>query len=228
MAVISLGVVNVEKTAGDAMAKVNADAAALIAVLSEQGIEARDIQTSQLSVNPVWSSYDSNDRKITGFEARNAVTLRVRELDGLGGVLDQVLEVGANTFNGLQFQLQDPSAAEAEARAAAVRDAMEKAAQLSEAAGVGLGPVLSLSEGRAKRTAAGDVCSCSVCRCANCGGRVGCHVARIDALFARAVIQRPRCARRQFFGGLCPRPLAAPGIFLEQRRGAACRAGAPS
>lgn len=40
MAVISLGVVNVEKTAGDAMAKVNADAAALIAVLSEQGIEA--------------------------------------------------------------------------------------------------------------------------------------------------------------------------------------------
>ncbi|MCB4379052.1 DUF541 domain-containing protein, partial [Synechococcus sp. MU1644] len=81
------------------------------------------------------------------FEARNAVTVRVRDLDGLGGVLDQVLEVGANTFNGLQFQLQDPSAAEAEARAAAVRDAMEKAAQLSEAAGVTLGPVLSLSEG---------------------------------------------------------------------------------
>ncbi|WP_299200930.1 SIMPL domain-containing protein [uncultured Tateyamaria sp.] len=147
MAMISLGVVHVDKTAGDAMAKVSADATALIAVLSEQGIEARDIQTSQLNVNPVWSGFDSTDRQITGFEARNAVTVRVRDLDGLGGVLDQVLEVGANTFNGLQFQLQDPSAAEAEARAAAVRDAMEKAAQLSEAAGVTLGPVLSLSEG---------------------------------------------------------------------------------
>ena len=147
MAVISLGVVHVDETAGDAMAKVSADATALIAVLSEQGIEARDIQTSQLNVNPVWSGFDSTDRQITGFEARNAVTVRVRDLEGLGGVLDQVLDVGANTFNGLQFQLQDPSAAEAEARAAAVRDAMEKAAQLSAAAGVGLGPVLSLSEG---------------------------------------------------------------------------------
>ncbi|WP_299553145.1 SIMPL domain-containing protein [uncultured Tateyamaria sp.] len=146
MAVISLGVVHVDKTAGDAMAKVSADATALIAVLSEQGIEARDIQTSQLNVNPVWSSYDSTDRKITGFEARNAVTVRVRNLDGLGGVLDQVLEVGANTFNGLQFQLQDPSAAEAKARAAAVQDAMAKATQLSEAAGASLGTILSLSE----------------------------------------------------------------------------------
>lgn len=147
MAVISLGVVHVDKTAGDAMAKVSADATALIAVLAGQGIEARDIQTSQLNVNPVWSSYDAADRKITGFEARNAVTVRVRDLDGLGTVLDQVLAVGANTFNGLQFQLQDPSAAEAEARMAAVRDAMTKATELSEAAGVGLGAVLTLSEG---------------------------------------------------------------------------------
>lgn len=148
MAVISLGVVHVDKTAGAAMARVSDDARALIEVLTAQGVEPRDVQTSQLSVNPVWDGgAGSRPRTITGFEARNAVNVRVRDLDVLGGVLDQVLAVGANTFGGLRFQLQDSRAAEAEARAAAVRDAMEKAAQLSDAAGVQLGAVMTISEG---------------------------------------------------------------------------------
>ncbi len=147
MAVISLGVVHVDKTAGAAMAKVSDDARALLDVLTAQGIEARDIQTSQLSINPVWKGDGSSPRTITGFEARNAVTVRVRALDGLGAVLDQVLDAGTNTFGGLRFELQDPSAAQAEAREAAVKDAMHKAAQLSAAAGTQLGDVLSISEG---------------------------------------------------------------------------------
>ena len=138
---------HVADTAGAAMGQVSTEAAALIAALEEQGVEARDIQTAQLSVGPGWSRYDSNERTITGFEARNTVRVRVRDLDGLGGILDQVLSVGANTFNGLSFELQDPSAAEAEARVAAVRDAMAKADQLRAAAEVTLGAVLSLSEG---------------------------------------------------------------------------------
>ncbi|MBY5932079.1 SIMPL domain-containing protein [Tateyamaria omphalii] len=147
MAVISLGVVHIDETAGDAMAKVSEDATALIAALTDRGVATRDIQTAQLSVGPVWSSYDANERTITGFEARNSVRVRVRDLGGLGDILDEVLAVGANTFNGLSFELQDPSAAEAEARAAAVRDAMQKATELSAAADLTLGAVLSLSEG---------------------------------------------------------------------------------
>ncbi|KIC48367.1 SIMPL domain-containing protein [Tateyamaria sp. ANG-S1] len=147
MAVISLGVVHVDETAGAAMAQVSEDATALINALLERGVAVRDIQTAQLSVGPVWSAYDSNERTITGFEARNTVRVRVRDLDGLGEILDEVLAVGANTFNGLSFELQDSSTVEAEARAAAVRDAMQKAAELSGAADLTLGPVLSLSEG---------------------------------------------------------------------------------
>ncbi|APX11879.1 SIMPL domain-containing protein [Tateyamaria omphalii] len=147
MAVISLGVVHVDETAGAAMAQVSSDATALINALSERGVAVRDVQTSQLSVGPVWSAYDSNERRITGFEARNTVRVRVRDLAALGGILDEVLALGANTFNGLSFELQDPSAAEAEARAAAVGEAMQKADELSGAAGLTLGAVLSLSEG---------------------------------------------------------------------------------
>ncbi|MEL6463422.1 MAG: SIMPL domain-containing protein [Pseudomonadota bacterium] len=147
MAVISLGVVHVDQTAGAAMDKVSADVGALMAVLAAQGIAARDIQTSQVSVTPVRDNRADGGRRITGFEARNAVTVRVRDLGGLGGVLDQVLEAGTNTLGGLRFQLQDTGAAQAEARAAAVRDAVAKAEQLSAAAGVTLGPVLAISEG---------------------------------------------------------------------------------
>ncbi|MEL7132195.1 MAG: SIMPL domain-containing protein [Pseudomonadota bacterium] len=147
MAVISLGVVHVDQTAGAAMDKVSADVGALMSVLAAQGIAARDIQTSQVSVTPVRDNRADGGRRITGFEARNAVTVRVRDLGGLGGVLDQVLEAGTNTLGGLRFQLQDTGAAQAEARAAAVRDAVAKAEQLSAAAGVTLGPVLAISEG---------------------------------------------------------------------------------
>ncbi|MEM8655809.1 MAG: SIMPL domain-containing protein [Pseudomonadota bacterium] len=147
MAVITLGVVHVDKTVGAAMAKVSADAGALMEVLAAQEIAARDIQTSRLSVGPVWDTQADGTRRITGFEARNSVSVRVRDLDRLGAVLDQVLNAGTNTFSGLRFEVQDPSAAEAEARAAAVRDAVQKAEQLTAAAGVGLGPVLTINEG---------------------------------------------------------------------------------
>jgi len=146
MAVISLGVVHRDSTAKVAMDKVSADAQALIAALTELQIDARDIQTDQLSVNPVYQGDYNQGRKIVGFEARNSVSIRVRNLDGLGGVLDAALSAGSNTFNGLRFTLQDARTAEAEARASAVRDAMARAAQMAEAAGLSVGAILSMSE----------------------------------------------------------------------------------
>lgn len=147
MAVISLGVVHVADTARAAMSQVSEDARALLDVLTAAGLGARDVQTSQLRVNPVWANTSSGPRRIDGFQAQTNVTARLRDLEQVGSVLDQVLEAGGNMFSGLRFDVQDPAAAEAEARAAAVRDAMEKAEQLSAAAGVTLGPILLISEG---------------------------------------------------------------------------------
>jgi hypothetical protein len=71
----------------------------------------------------------------------------VRSLENLGGLLDLVVQDGANTFDGLSFSVQEQEALLARARADAVRDAIEKAEQLAIAAGVTLGPVLNISEG---------------------------------------------------------------------------------
>jgi uncharacterized protein YggE len=146
MATISLGVTTQGTTAAEAMAANSAEVAKVLANLTAAGIEARDIQTTGLSLSPVWSNYDST-QKIDSYSAVNSVTVRVRALDTLGGVLDAAVKDGANTLNGLTFGLADPAPALDEARRRAVADAARKAAILAEAGGVRLGPVVNITEG---------------------------------------------------------------------------------
>ncbi len=150
MATVSMGVVSEAKTADVAMAD-NSDAvAAVLKQLAGAGIESRDIQTNNLSLSPRWdnrSSSVSGQPKINGFIATNTVSVRVRDLAQLGGVLDAVVQNGANSFNGLSFGLQDKAPAQNEARVAAIKDAMAKAQLYATAAGVELGDVVSISDG---------------------------------------------------------------------------------
>ncbi len=149
MATITLGVTNDAPVAGDAMAATSDAVARVLGRLRDMGIEARDMQTRNLSLNPVWSNRSSSRTgapKISGFVASNTVLVRVRDLDGLGRILDAVIADGANDFNGLQFSVQKPEPLIIEARQAAVADAMAKAQILADAAGVTLGQVLTMSE----------------------------------------------------------------------------------
>lgn len=147
MAMISLGITTVGKTAAEAMATNSDGVAAVVANLAAAGIEPRDIQTSGLSLNPNWTGYDSSATpRIDGYTAMNVVTVRVRALDGLGTVLDAAVKDGVNTLNGLAFGLADPDPAMDEARKAAVADAQRRAALLAEAAGVTLGRVITITD----------------------------------------------------------------------------------
>jgi uncharacterized protein YggE len=73
------------------------------------------------------------------------LTVRVRDLDNLGNILDLALQDGANQISGLRFDLKSPEPLEEEARALAVKDAMAQAGQLAEAAGVKLGKIRTIS-----------------------------------------------------------------------------------
>ncbi|SMX33626.1 SIMPL domain-containing protein [Actibacterium lipolyticum] len=148
MATIILGVTNAGKTAAEAMDQTSASTADILEALRNAGIAPRDLQTRDLSLNPNWNNRSSTPGAptIDGFIASNTVMVRVRDLDSLGGVLDQVLNLGANTFRGLSFGLQDPKPAQDEARRAAVGDAMAKATLYAQAAGLNLGQVISISE----------------------------------------------------------------------------------
>lgn len=150
LATIVLGVTEEAEEAAQAMAAVSEAMAAVVGQLKDAGISPEDMQTQQVGLNPVWSkggSYDSDGRRqITGFQASNTLMLRVRDLDQLGPVLDSVLTAGANQFQGLSFGVEDPAAIADQIRGDAVKDAIRKAEQLAEAAGMKLGAVRSISE----------------------------------------------------------------------------------
>lgn len=149
MAILSIGVTTEAKTAKDAMAQNSASLALVLERLKAAGIDARDLQTSNLSLNPNWSGYDSasgGQPKIAGYTATNQLTVRIRALETLGAVLDAAITDGANALNGLTFGLSDPRPSTDAARVLAVQDARAKATLMVEAAGVRLGKIVSIAE----------------------------------------------------------------------------------
>lgn len=150
MATITLGVSTRAGTAAEAMAQNAASQRAVIDKLKAGGIGDRDIQTSGLSLSPLLDQApDRSAPVVTGYSAQNMVSVRVRDLDRLGQMLDDLVAVGANEIYGIAFGLQDPQAAEDEARRAAVAEARRRAGILAEAAGVGLGQVLHVTDAQA-------------------------------------------------------------------------------
>lgn len=145
-ATVSAGVVSEGKTAREAMIANATLMTRVFEQLEAAGIEKNNIQTSQLSLQP---RYDYRDRRaptITGYEARNTVTAKSEDLETVGAMLDALVRAGVNTINGVEFSVEDPEAALSKARAQAIKDAKEKALSMANAAGVSLGPLLSLNE----------------------------------------------------------------------------------
>ena len=147
MASITSGVVTEADTA---QAAVRANAQTMTRVFSaldEAGVAERDIQTSNFRVSQVYSNTRSGEeRRITGFEARNTVTARVRDVDAVGGVIDALVGAGANQLQGVNFGLEDRQAAEDEARRRAVAELQRLSALYAEAADIDIARLVSLSE----------------------------------------------------------------------------------
>ena len=116
--------------------------------LKTAGIAAKDIQTSNFTVQPRYQ-YNNNGKPplLDGYDVSNTVTVTVRKLDSLGNVLDKAVSAGSNQINGIQFQVSKPETAEDEARKLAVEDAHRKAMIYAKAGNVALGDIASISEG---------------------------------------------------------------------------------
>ncbi|MDN5750328.1 MAG: SIMPL domain-containing protein, partial [Pseudonocardia sp.] len=108
------------------------------------GVADEDIQTSRLSISPTYG--DSG--RITGYEVHNQVTATLRDISAAGALIDAAVEAAGDAVRvqHIAFSLADDGELRARARAEAVRQARTQAEQLAEAAGTGLGPVLSITE----------------------------------------------------------------------------------
>lgn len=146
---INLGVTKQGEDAKTAADDAAATMAAVIEALKAAGIAEADIQTTTISLNPVYD-WEETPPEIEGWEASNLVNITVRDIESVGSVVDAATAAGATNINGITFRVDDPTTAEAEARAAAVADARSKADQLATAAEVTIVGVLSMSESGAQ------------------------------------------------------------------------------
>ena len=147
-ATLTGGVVTFATTSREA-ADSNARAMAqVVAALKKAGVAPRDIQTQSVSLDPQ-SNYDrqgAEPPRITGYQARNAVTVRVRDVTKASELLTVLFEAGANDVNGPFFSIEDDSAAVAKARADAVSKAKAEADAYATAFGMRVVKVLRISE----------------------------------------------------------------------------------
>jgi len=152
MAVVTLSVVREAETAREALDANSAAMADVLAAMQAEGIEDRDLQTSNFAIEPkvVYpKNYSDSDReppRIVGYTVHNSLTVRIRDLDNLGAILDKSVTLGVNQGGRIAFTNDDPSQAIEEARVKAMQEAIAKAKTLTGTAGVGLGKVLEISE----------------------------------------------------------------------------------
>ena len=148
MVVVTAGVTTQGATAAEALTANTAAMNAVFQSLKAAGIETKDIQTSNFTVQPRYD-YDNNTQppKLAGYDVSNTVTVTVRKIDQLGGLLDHLVQAGSNQISGVTFQVAAPEAALDEARKRATQDAARKAKLYAAAMAVKLGGVLSISEG---------------------------------------------------------------------------------
>ena len=121
---------------------------AVMASLTANNIAAHDMATRNFRVHPEYD-YSGPSRTLTGYTVGNALNVTVRDIDGVGSVIDAAIAAGGNhvVFNSLSFSFSNTAALERQARAAAVADMADKAEQLSEFSGRELGDLKVVSEG---------------------------------------------------------------------------------
>lgn len=145
IAYIYIGVHTEGATASEAVDENKIQTTAVIDSLKEAGVAEKDIRTTNFSIWP--SQQYGPDGTVTGsiYMVDNSVYITVRDLDGLGDLLDSAITAGANSVNSIQFDVADKADAVKAARANAVDDAKLQAQELADAAGITLGEIQSIN-----------------------------------------------------------------------------------
>lgn len=145
IAYINVGVNTQRENAAEAVSINKEQTSAVIQSLKDFGVAEKDIRTTNFSI---WSNpqYDEFGQvKGTNYSVDNTVYVTIRDLDTLGDLLDAAINAGANSIYSIQFDVEDKTEANREARTLAVEDASTKAQELAEAAGLSLINIQSIS-----------------------------------------------------------------------------------
>jgi uncharacterized protein YggE len=143
---IDAGVSSEGKTAREASDTNNTAMGKILLALKAVGIDQKDIQTSQLSLQPQYAPNRNGPSPVVGYRASNRVTIKLHDVLKVAGMIDTLVGAGANEINGIAFSVSNTSKLLDDARQRAIADAQRKAEIYAKAAGVALGAPLAISE----------------------------------------------------------------------------------
>ena len=149
LATVSIGVLSQGSSAVDVKNQNNGKVNKVIAYIKAQGIDAKDITTSEFNFNPT-QDYSNGTPTITGYQGNQSITVKVHGVDKDQTVLDTIVDGavnnGANEIDGVNLSVENPDALQQQAQQLAIANAKQKAQALAQAAGLTLGKVVSVSE----------------------------------------------------------------------------------
>jgi uncharacterized protein YggE len=146
IAIITVGVTAQAATAADAQTQAAERVARILDRAKQLGIADADTKNGGYSIQPQYAYGPNQAPKITGYQATQQVVLTYRKVAEAGKALDALVQNDGATNASLQFALEDPKGAQADARKKAVADAKAKAQAMADAAGIRLGAAISVSD----------------------------------------------------------------------------------
>lgn len=145
IAQVSLGIQTEKKKVLDAQKENTEKMNEIIKELKGMDIEAKDIKTTSYNIYPRYDWVEGT-RILRDYQVSQNVTVKIRDLDKIGAILDMAGRLGANQVGSLSFTIDEPEQLRQEAREKALVNAREKAEALAKVAGVKLGKLVSFSE----------------------------------------------------------------------------------
>ncbi len=146
IAVLHAGIVSRASDSSASLQQNSAHMARLLAALKKAGIAERDIQTRGIQLNPQYHYRENQPPTITGYEARNSLSIKVRQLGQLGSLLDTLVSEGANEIHGPNLLIDKPEDAYDSARRAALETARNRARMYADSLGLRVRRIVSIDE----------------------------------------------------------------------------------
>jgi len=160
------------KTVKDAQASVVVIEEKALDLLKAKGVEDKDIQTANASFYPKYEYRNTvcpptpmgagsagiaispsspyycppGKQVLTGYTASESITVKIRNIDSVGDIMQGLGTTGVSDLNGPNFAIDKEDTLKAEARKKAIDDAKAKAEVLAKDLGVRLGKITSFSE----------------------------------------------------------------------------------
>ncbi len=134
-AILTISVVTQARRAIDAQQENATRSDAVVRTLKAAAGAGAEVKTGGYSVQPQRVYRENQPPTITGYEARNTVTVTMSDLTKVANVIDASSQAGANDIAGIAFTLRQDRAARDRAMAEATREAMSKAQVIASALG---------------------------------------------------------------------------------------------